>query len=214
MKKLLQKCMLIMVMFMTVKQVNAQDQHIIQGTVTSKEDSQPLRGVNVMVKGTHVGTTTDLKGAYSLKVSDSDAALEFSFSGYISETVALGKNTTLDVQLEPDTKVLESVALVGYGTQKRIEVTSAVATVKSGEFVKGSVKDIGQLLQGKVAGLTIGTPSGDPNASSQILLRGIATLFSSTQPLILVDGIPEGLNSVAPEDIERIDVLKDGSAAA
>ena len=214
MKKLLQKCMLIIVMFMTVKQVNAQDQHIIQGTVTSKEDNQPLRGVNVMVKGTHVGTTTDLKGAYSLKVSDSDAALEFSFSGYISETVALGKNTTLDVQLEPDTKVLESVALVGYGTQKRIEVTSAVATVKSGEFVKGSVKDIGQLLQGKVAGLTIGTPSGDPNASSQILLRGIATLFSSTQPLILVDGIPGGLNSVAPEDIERIDVLKDGSAAA
>jgi TonB-dependent starch-binding outer membrane protein SusC len=214
MKKLLQKCMLIIVMFMTVKQVNAQDQHIIQGTVTSKEDSQPLRGVNIMVKGTHVGTTTDLKGAYSLKVSDSDAALEFSFSGYISETVALGKNTTLDVQLEPDTKVLESVALVGYGTQKRIEVTSAVATVKSGEFVKGSVKDIGQLLQGKVAGLTIGTPSGDPNASSQILLRGIATLFSSTQPLILVDGIPGGLNSVAPEDIERIDVLKDGSAAA
>ena len=214
MKKLLQKCMLIIVMFMTVKQVNAQDQHIIQGTVTSKEDNQPLRGVNVMVKGTHVGTTTDLKGAYSIKVSDSDAALEFSFSGYISETVALGKNTTLDVQLEPDTKVLESVALVGYGTQKRIEVTSAVATVKSGEFVKGSVKDIGQLLQGKVAGLTIGTPSGDPNASSQILLRGIATLFSSTQPLILVDGIPGGLNSVAPEDIERIDVLKDGSAAA
>jgi TonB-dependent starch-binding outer membrane protein SusC len=214
MKKVLQKCTLIILMFLTVKQVNAQDQHLIQGTVTSKEDSQPLRGVNVMVKGTHIGTTTDLNGVYSLKVSNSDAALEFSFSGYLSQTVSFNKNATLDVQLEPDTKVLESVALVGYGTQKKIEVTSAVATVKSGEFVKGSVKDIGQLLQGKVAGLTIGTPSGDPNASSQILLRGIATLFSSTQPLILIDGIPGGLNSVAPEDIERIDVLKDGSAAA
>ncbi len=104
--------------------------------------------------------------------------------------------------------------VVGYGTQRKTEVTSAITHVKAEDFVQGSVKDAAQLLQGKVAGLTIGTPSGDPSASSQILLRGMTTLFTSTQPLILIDGIPGGLNTVAPEDIESIDVLKDGSAAA
>ena len=104
--------------------------------------------------------------------------------------------------------------VIGYGTQKKIEVTSSVANVKSEDFVKGSIKDAGQLLQGKVAGLSVSTISGDPTAPSQLVLRGTATLSTSTQPLILIDGVPGDLNTVAPEDIESVDVLKDGSASA
>lgn len=121
---------------------------------------------------------------------------------------------TLNVSLEEDIQSLSEVVVVGYGVQEKREVTSAVASVDAEEFVKGAVKDAGQLIQGKVAGVTIGSPSGDPTANSQILLRGTSTLSTSTQPLILIDGIPGDLRTVAPEDIESIDVLKDGSAAA
>ena len=106
------------------------------------------------------------------------------------------------------------MVVIGYGTQKKSDITSAVSSVKQESFVKGFVRDAGQLIQGKVAGLTVSTSSGAPNAGTQIQLRGIATLNSSTSPLVLIDGIPGSLNSVAPEDIESIDVLKDGSAAA
>ncbi|UOR07396.1 TonB-dependent receptor [Hymenobacter aerilatus] len=172
-----------------------------------------LPGVNVVVKGSTTGTQTDADGQYSLD-APANAVLVFSFVGSTAQEIAVGGRSTVNVTLQPDTKALGEVVVVGYGTQRRADLTSSVASVKEENFIKGATKDAGQLLQGKVAGLTVSTPSGDPTANSQILLRGTATLNSSTQPLVLIDGIPGTLNTVAPEDIESIDVLKDGSAAA
>ncbi len=184
----------------------------IKGQVVD-EKGVPLPGVNVIVKGTSTGSQTDVEGRYAIQ-APADATLVFSFIGSTPQEVAVGGRATIDIALKPETKALADVVVVGYGTQRRADLTSAVAGVKEENFVKGATRDAGQLIQGKVAGLTVVTPSGDPTANSQILLRGSATLNSDTQPLILIDGIPGTLNTVPPEDIESIDVLKDGSAAA
>jgi TonB-dependent starch-binding outer membrane protein SusC len=188
-------------------------QNIIKGQVLD-EKGNPLPGVNVQVQGTTIGSITDSNGRYSIEKPNDNAVLVFSFIGYNAQNISVSGKTTVDIVMNPNVQQLEEVVVVGYGTQRRLEVTSAVATVRTDNFVKGSVKDAAQLIQGKVAGLIIGTPSGDPNAQSQILLRGTATLMTSTQPLVLVDGIPGDLNTVPPEEIESIDVLKDGSSAA
>ena len=121
----------------------------------------------------------------------------------------------MNVVLEPENKALEEVVVIGYGTQRKGDVTSSVASVKADNFVKGAVKDVGQLIQGKVAGLAITNPNGDPTGSTQIRLRGTNTIGgANTAPLVLIDGIPGELGTVAPEDVESVDVLKDGSAAA
>ncbi|MDO7848481.1 TonB-dependent receptor [Hymenobacter sp. M29] len=184
----------------------------IKGQVLD-EKGAALPGVNVIVKGTNIGTQTDAEGRYSIK-APADAVLVFSFVGSAAQEVAVGGRSTIDISLKPETRALGDVVVVGYGTQRKAELTSAVASVKEESFVKGATRDAAQLIQGKVAGLTVVTASGDPTANSQILLRGSATLNSDTQPLILIDGIPGTLNTVPPEDIESVDVLKDGSAAA
>lgn len=172
-----------------------------------------LPGVNVIIKGGNNGTQTDAEGRFSLK-APADAILVFSFVGSKPQEVAVGGRTTINITLNPDTKELADVVVVGYGTQRKADLTSSVASVKDENFIKGATKDAGQLIQGKVAGLTVVTPSGDPTAGSQILLRGTSTLSADSQPLILIDGIPGTLSTVAPEDIESVNVLKDGSAAA
>ena len=178
------------------------------------EKGEPLAGVTVRLKGTSIGTSTNNDGDFDIQVPDSKSVLEFSYVGYTNISLTVGDKTQVSVSMVPDNKSTGDVVVIGYGTQRKSDVTSAVASVKKGNFVSGAVRDPAQLIQGKVAGLTIATPSGDPTAQSQILLRGTATLATSTQPLILIDGIPGDLNTVAPDDIESIDVLKDGSAAA
>ena len=116
--------------------------------------------------------------------------------------------------MQDDSELMDEVVVIGYGTQRKGDVTSAISSVKSESFVKGAVTDAGQLIQGKVAGLNISLPSGDPTGNTQIMLRGISSLKGGTSPLVLVDGVPGSLNTVAPEDVESIDVLKDGSATA
>jgi TonB-dependent starch-binding outer membrane protein SusC len=185
----------------------------ISGKVTAAT-GEPLQGVSVIVKGTKKGTTTDANGNFTIQTPETAGTLVFSYAGNISKEVSFNGPGVIEVTLQSDNKAMSEVVVIGYGTQRKGEVTSAVASVKSKDFVKGAVKDVAQLLQGKVAGLTIGTPSGDPTSNSQILLRGTATLKTGTQPLVIIDGIPGSLNTVAPEDIEAIDVLKDGSAAA
>lgn len=193
--------------------VTEPQQNIIKGKITD-ENGAPLPGVNIKVEGTTVGSISDMAGNYSIEVPNNNAVIIFSFIGYKTENVSVTGRKTIDISMVPSLASLNEVVVIGYGTQKKIEVTSSVANVKSEEFIKGSLKDAGQLLQGKVAGLSISTISGDPTAPSQLVLRGTATLSTSTQPLILIDGIPGDLNTVAPEDIESVDVLKDGSASA
>ncbi|WP_138478722.1 SusC/RagA family TonB-linked outer membrane protein [Dyadobacter bucti] len=185
--------------------------------VVKGDAGESLPGVSVLLKGTTRGSTTDANGKYSITLGDdlkADAVLVFSYVGYQNQEVVVGTRSAVDVSMVPDLKSLEEVVVVGYGTQKREQITSAIASIKSEDFVKGPVQDAAQLIRGKVAGLTVVTPSGDPTALAQISLRGNATINASSEPLILIDGVPGGLNTVAPEDIESIDVLKDGSAAA
>ncbi|MBF9254077.1 TonB-dependent receptor [Pontibacter sp. 172403-2] len=185
----------------------------VSGVVTSSEDGNPLPGVTVLVKGSTTATATDAEGRYEISVPES-ATLVFSYIGFTPQEVPLNGRTQLDIKLLPDQKQLQEIVVIGYGTQKKGDVTSSVASVKRDEFTKGAVRDAAQLIQGKVAGLRVTTPSGDPTANTQINLRGITSINGSSDPLVLIDGIPGSLNTVAPEDIESMDVLKDGSAAA
>ncbi|HMO62413.1 MAG TPA: SusC/RagA family TonB-linked outer membrane protein [Ferruginibacter sp.] len=185
----------------------------IKGKVTN-EKQEPLAGVSVKLRGTNIGTYTANDGSYTIQVPDAKSVLEFSYVGYSAQSVTVGEKKQISISLAPENKNMTDVVVIGYGTQRKSDVTSAVVSVKSDNFVAGTVRDAGQLLQGKVAGLSIALPSGDPTTNSQIMLRGTATLKSSEQPLVLIDGIPGDINSIAPEDIESVDVLKDGSAAA
>jgi iron complex outermembrane receptor protein len=187
---------------------------VVKGKVTSATEG-PLPGVNIVLQGTVQGTMTDGNGNYSITVPGPEAVLLFSFISYTTQSVTVGAQTTLDVVLVPALSTLNEVVVVGYGTQKKREVTSSIATVKSDEFVKGSIQDPVQLIQGKVAGLAISRPGGDPNGAYDIRLRGMSTIGANIGPLIVIDGVIGGsLDNVDPNDIESINVLKDGSAAA
>jgi TonB-dependent starch-binding outer membrane protein SusC len=186
----------------------------IKGKVTSATEG-PLPGVNIVVQGTTQGTMTDAGGNYSIAVPGPEAVLVFSFISYTSQSVTVGAQSTIDVVLAPAMSALNEVVVTGYGTQKKREVTSSIANVKSDEFNKGSVNTPVQLIQGKVSGLSISKPGGDPNGTYDIRLRGLSTIGANLGPLVIIDGVVGGdLNNVDPNDIESINVLKDGSAAA
>ena len=186
----------------------------VKGKVTSATEG-PLPGVNIVLQGTVQGTMTDAGGNYTISVPGPEAVLVFSFISYTTQSVTVGNQTTIDVVLAPAVSALNEVVVTGYGTQKKREITSSVANVKSDEFNKGNVESPVQLIQGKVAGLAISKVSGDPNASFDIRLRGLSTIGANLGPLIIIDGvIGASLDNVDPNDIESISVLKDGSAAA
>ncbi len=191
---------------------------LAQQKVTGKvKDSsgEPVIGASVVVKGNNtMGTITDFDGNFMLDVP-TKSVLVISYIGYVTQEVPTAGKNSLEIVLKEDTKTLDEVVVIGYGTQRKGDVTSSVASVKADNFVKGAVKDVGQLIQGKVAGLAITNPNGDPTGSTQIRLRGTNTIGgANTAPLVLIDGIPGELGTVAPEDVESVDVLKDGSAAA
>lgn len=191
---------------------------LAQQKVTGKvKDSsgEPVIGASVIVKGNNtMGTITDFDGNFMLDVP-AKSVLVISYIGYVTQEVPTAGKNSLEIVLKEDTKTLDEVVVIGYGTQRKGDVTSSVASVKADNFVKGAVKDVGQLIQGKVAGLAITNPNGDPTGSTQIRLRGTNTIGgANTAPLVLIDGIPGELGTVAPEDVESVDVLKDGSAAA
>ncbi len=186
----------------------------VTGKVTSSEDGSIVPGVNVLEKGTSNGTSSDADGNFTMKVG-ANATLIFTFVGYTSQEVVVGTQTTINVALVSDVTSLSEVVVVGYGTQEKKEVTSAVTSVSSKDFNKGTVNDPAQLLQGRVAGLSITKPGGDPNSGFQIRLRGVGTVGANSEPLVVIDGIIGGsLSTVDPNDIASFDVLKDGSAAA
>lgn len=186
----------------------------VTGKVTGSDDGAPLPGVNIQEKGTSKGTITDAQGNYSISVGQ-NATLIYSFVGYTVQEVVIGSRTVVDVVLEADALALSEVVVIGYGVQDRKEITSAVASISSEDFNRGNVTNPGQLIQGKVAGLSIVRPGGDPNQGYTIRLRGLSTFGANTEPLIVLDGVVgASLENVDPNDIESIDVLKDGSAAA
>src|SRR5690606_4942469 len=184
----------------------------VNGNITD-ESGIPIAGAAVVEKGTTNGTVSDFDGNFEITTTAADAVLVISYLGFVAQEIA-AQSGPLQVVLREDLQQLSEVVVIGYGTQRRADVTSAVSTVKSEDFVQGSVKDAAQLIQGKVAGLSVSAPSGDPTQGTQISLRGTSSILGGTNPLVLVDGVPGSLGTVAPEDIESIDVLKDGSATA
>lgn len=209
------QCRLVGIILMFFIMISANAQITITGKVTSATSEEPLPGVNIVIKGTTEGTITDLDGNYSIVVPDENAILVYSFIGFVSEEIPIGNQTEINLNLIEDIMSLDELVVIGYGTIRKGDVTSSIASVKSDDFIQGGVQDVGQLIQGKVAGLTIYNVSGNPTDDTQIRLRGTNTLFGTgTDPLIIIDGVPGDFKSVAPEDIESIDVLKDGSAAA
>ncbi len=180
-------------------------------------DGQPLEGVAVLEKGTSNGVLTGADGTFELDAKSQESIISFSCLGYSELEFPLGEvSAHSPVVLKEENLMIDGTVVIGYGTIRRSTLTNSVSTVKSDDFVKGAVTSPLQMLQGKVAGLSVSSSSGDPNGSEpQMMLRGVSTLMSSQSPLIVIDGIVGGsLNNVTQDDVLSVDVLKDGAAAA
>jgi TonB-linked SusC/RagA family outer membrane protein len=180
------------------------------------EDGEPLIGVSISIKGTTVGTITDLDGNYSLSDVPDDATLVFSFIGMVTQEIFVGNQTSINVTMEPDVLGLEEVVVVGYGTQRKIDLTGSISTVKSEDIAVVPVTRLDQALQGRAAGVLMRQNSFDPGPGSiSLIIRGLNSINGTNSPLFVVDGVIGGdINSLDPLDIESIDVLKDASAAS
>ncbi|OFY52002.1 MAG: hypothetical protein A2W85_03630 [Bacteroidetes bacterium GWF2_41_31] len=195
----------------------------VTGLVTDAADGSFLPGATVVVKGTTMGTVTDINGKYSIQVNPNQV-LEFSYVGYASQDHAVQPNTTLDVALQSSAQSLEGVVIIGYGVAKKKDATGSVTAIESESFNKGAIVNPASLIAGKVAGVQITSNGGAPGTSSQILIRGGSSLNASNDPLFVIDGMPVSndvaggtrspLNSINPNDIESFTVLKDASATA
>ncbi|MBO0939797.1 TonB-dependent receptor [Fibrella sp. HMF5335] len=180
-----------------------------------RDAGNPLPGVNVLVKGTGIGTTTDANGKFKLNVPDTRNVLVFSYIGYLTQEVTITGNNTVTVNLLVDNKSLEEVVVVGYGTQKRSDLTGAVSSVKSEEIKNLPATDLNTALQGRVPGALVQQTSGEPGANSNIIIRGPVSINGGS-PLYVIDGVPQGNPgyNFNLQDIESIEVLKDAASAA
>lgn len=209
---------LIMVFFLLLSSMAGRAQNAITGTITGENDGLPIPGVNIVIKGTANGTITDLKGEYSISVSASDSILIFSSIGYQTEEIPIGNKATIDVVMKQDVKSLEEVVVVGYGTQKKDDLTGAVSVVEGDAISQANAPTIGQALQGRASGVAITNNSGQPGSQTSIKIRGIGSISNSTDPLFVVDGVitenKNILNTLSPSNIQSISILKDASATA
>lgn len=210
------------VMLFLVTTVFAQDK-VVTGKVTSSKDGSPVIGASVTVKGGKGGTATGPDGSFSLRVPATASTLVITSVGYESKEVPVGAGS-LDIELKETNAALSEVVVIGYGTQRKKDVTGAAVSVTAKDFVKGPIVSPEQLINGKVAGVQITPGGGAPGSGSRILIRGGSSLAASNNPLIVIDGVPVDESGVAgsanplslinPNDIESFNVLKDASAAA
>lgn len=186
----------------------------ITGTITSKTDKLPLPGVNVVVQGTTKGTSTDADGKFSVSLLENEQNLVFTYVGYKSTTIKVASQTSLSIELEEDAELLDEVVVIGYGVQKKSDITGATASIKGEELFNQPVLTATQAMQGKVAGVQI-ISSGQPGSSPQIRVRGVGTALSGTTSLYVVDGVlTDDISNINTFDIVDMNVLKDASAAA
>ncbi|WP_461132765.1 SusC/RagA family TonB-linked outer membrane protein [Spirosoma lituiforme] len=187
----------------------------ITGKVIDSETKTAVPGVNIIIKGTGIGTTTDTEGNYKISVPNTSATLVFSFVGYISQEVKVGNRNTVSITLAPDAKALGEVVVIGYGTVKKSDLTGAVATIKGEELMDKPVPNVSQALQGKIAGVEVSVNSNAPGAAAKVRVRGLGSINSNIDPLYVVDGVigVDG-NSINPNDIASLEVLKDASSTA
>ncbi len=196
----------------------------IKGRVSDKSNNEGLPGVNVVVKGTSIGTVTDEKGNYTLEVAGNSSVLVFSFVGYLSQEIEVGNRSTLDVAIESDTKALSEVVVIGYGTARKSDLTGSVGSVKEQELKERPSPSLNQALQGRVSGVQVNVNSGRPGGRGNVRIRGFSSINSSNNPLYVVDGVmlPQGnqnqqsqaIDYINPNDIVSVEVLKDASSTA
>lgn len=186
----------------------------VQGTV-SDEKGEGLPGVSIVLKRTQKGTTTDVNGRYKLDVPTNESALIFSFVGYTPQEIVVGNRTSLNITLLLDNKTLSEIVVIGYGAIEKKDLTGAVASLGSKSIQELAVPRVDQALMGKIAGVQVKPVSGEPGAAPQIRIRGIGSISAGAGPLYVVDGFPiSSIQTLNPNDVETIDVLKDASATA
>jgi TonB-linked SusC/RagA family outer membrane protein len=207
--------------------VAAHAQKTIRGTVSAKGDNSALPGVNVLLKGTSIGTSSDAEGNYQLNIPENGGTLVFSFIGFTAQEVSTAGKTILHVSLEPEISLLNELVVVGYGTQQKRDLTGSISTISGKDLALAPVQSFDQALQGRSAGVNVSTPGGALNAPPVIRIRGINSINLSSFPLVVIDGIPtytdnlstnsasnNPLSGISPNDIESVEVLKDASATA
>ena len=223
-------------LLMLVSSIGVQAQHLLSGTVTDKSSGEPLIGASVQVPGTSAGIITDLDGHFKFQLPEGKVLVQVSMIGYKTRVVNVKGKTNIDVMLEEDSKLMDEVVVVGYGTMKKRDLSGAVAQIKADELMAGGSIDVAHGMQGKIAGVQVSQSDGAPGGGVSITVRGANSFTTSSQPLYIVDGIPFGtdpngspdndasgsnnqvktnpLQMINPSDIEKIEVLKDASATA
>tara|TARA_R110002050_G_scaffold286121_1_gene436235 strand:- start:18933 stop:21998 length:3066 start_codon:yes stop_codon:yes gene_type:complete len=193
----------------------AQGTITVTGTISSESDGFPMPGVNILVKGTTIGAVSDFDGNFSID-THSNAILVFTYLGYERKEIPVGGRTRINISLAEDSQQLSEVVVVGYGTQNSKKVTGAISQIKATDLKDMPVANVGQKLQGKLAGVQINQNDGTPGAEMTFRIRGAASINAGNNPLVVIDGFPSaaGLQVLSPDEIESISVLKDASAAA
>lgn len=193
----------------------SEQQRTITGTIADAETKEPMIGVNIQVKGTTMGVISDASGQYSLSVPSQNDILVFSFIGYTTQEVNIGNRSVVNIGLSAELTGLNEVVVIGYGSVRKADLTGSVGSVTTESLKEVKVTTVGQALLGKVAGVQIKQADGAPGAPPEIIIRGVGSMAGGTSPLYVVDGFPvSDLQSINPENIESIDILKDASATA
>ena len=213
-KRILQEVKVILLLMVCfVGTVEAQGQGIVRGTVTDSS-GEPLIGVSILVKGTANGVISDLDGGFSISAA-ADDVLQFSYVGYINQEIQVGNKKILNVIMEEDTKQLDEVVVVGYGTQKKVNLTGAVSSITSDDLINKPVMSTAQAIAGLAPGLSVVANSGRPGAGASVKIRGTGTFSGAgTDPLVLIDGLSGSIDDVDPNDIQSISFLKDAASAS
>ena len=206
----------VLLMLTAVGSASAQAKISVSGTITDAANKQPLIGAAVSVEGTTIGTTTDINGKFTLQ-APATGVLEIQYLGYVTQKIKINNRTTVNAALAQDNVKVDEVVVIGYGSVSKSDLTGSVSTVKMSEIADAPVSSVDQALQGRVAGADIMSTTGEPGASTSIRIRGTRSITASNEPLIVVDGVMDGvsdLGDINPADIKSISVLKDASSTA
>jgi len=207
------KLFLLMMLLLTYSSSFAQTGEVT-GTIIDANDKSTIPGASILIKGTVMGTTSDINGVFRLSVKP-NTTLVISFVGYKTQEVVVQPNTNIEVILNFEVTALEELVVIGYGVQKKSDRTGAVQSITAAEMNSGVLTDPIQGLQSKIAGVMVSKKGGDPNSGFDIKIRGASSLVTNTSPLYVIDGVPGAdPTTIAPEDIETFNILKDASAAA
>ena len=212
---MMKKALLIILFGCIANLLPAQTLLEISGTVKEAGTDEPLIGVTILVVGTDRGTTTDIDGKFSLNVPQ-NSTLRISYIGFTAQEILVTEQTTLDINLEQESMVMDELVVVGYSVQKKRDVLGAISKVEDKDLTKTPVASAQQALQGRVAGVNVATQTGAPGSPIAVRIRGVGSINASNEPLYIVDGIPQegALNNISPNEIENMTVLKDASSAA